>query len=166
MVKKSTKARKAKSTGKRTMSEKHEQSGLNTEFLQKLVGFHLRRAMMELRNNFQHSSDGNIRPALSSLVQLVAANHGSSQVELSKALHIDKATLVALIDSAESEGWLKRKPSSKDRRRHEVIMTPKGKKIAEQLAAQTIRSEEKFRRRFTDQELANLIEYLQRIYTH
>ena len=143
---------------------KEEQQELNTEFLHKLIGFHLRRAMMELRSNFQHASEDRIRPALVGLMQLVASNHGASQVELSKVLHINKATLVALIDSAESAGWLKRERSNTDRRRHEVIMTPKGEKVVAKLAAQTIRSEEKFRRRFTDQELSTLIEYLQRIY--
>ena len=142
-----------------------EQPELNTEFLQKLIGFHLRRAMMELRSNFQHASEDRIRPALAGLMQLVASNHGASQVELSKVLHINKATLVALIDSAESAGWLKRERSNTDRRRHEVTMTPKGEKVVAKLAAQTIRSEEKFRRRFTDQELTTLIEYLQRIYS-
>ena len=57
--------------------------------------------MAELRRNYQHASGGKVRPALSSLLQLVASNHAASQVKLSRALHIDKATLVALIDTAE-----------------------------------------------------------------
>jgi DNA-binding MarR family transcriptional regulator len=97
---------------------------------------------------------------------VVASNHGASQIELSKVLHINKATLVALIDSAESAGWLKRQRSGSDRRRHEVVMTPLGEKVVAKLATQTVRSEEKFRRRFTDREWATLIKYLQRIYTN
>jgi DNA-binding MarR family transcriptional regulator len=154
-----------KNAKKNVLGGKQVQPELNTEFLHKLIGFHLRRAMMVLRSNFQHASEGKIRPALSGLMQLVASNHGASQVELSKVLHINKATLVALIDSAESAGWLKRERSDSDRRRHEVVLTPKGEKVVAKLATQTIRSEEKFRRRFTDQELATLIEYLQRIYS-
>jgi DNA-binding MarR family transcriptional regulator len=159
-------AQKPKRPGKSVLREKQDQPELNGEFVQKLIGFHLRRAMMELRNNFQHASDGKIRPALSSLMQVVASNHGASQVELSKVLHINKATLVALIDSAESAGWLKRQRSGSDRRRHEVVMTPLGEKVVAKLATQTVRSEEKFRRRFTDREWATLIKYLQRIYTN
>lgn len=168
MVAKVAEAKKAKRAGKSAAKSalvgNEEHPELNTEFLHKLIGFHLRRAMMELRRNFQQASDGKIRPALSGLMHLVASNHGASQVELSRVLHINKATLVALLDSAEASGWLKRERSDSDRRRHEVIMTPKGEKVVAKLAAQTIRSEEKFRRRFTDQELATLIEYLQRIY--
>jgi DNA-binding MarR family transcriptional regulator len=159
-------SQEAKRARKGTLSAKQDQPELNTEFVHKLIGFHLRRAMMELRSNFQQASDGKIRPALAGLMQLVASNHGASQVELSRVLHINKATLVALIDSAESAGWLKRERSSTDRRRHEVVMTPAGKKVVAKLAAQTMRSEEKFRRRFTDKELATLIEYLQRIYSN
>jgi DNA-binding MarR family transcriptional regulator len=43
-------------------------------------------------------------------------------------------------------------------------MTPKGEEVVKQLAAQTIRIEKKFRSRFTERELAQLVEYLQRIY--
>ena len=143
---------------------KHKQHALNTDVLESLIGFHVRRAMAELRRNYQHASGGKVRPALSSLLQLVASNHGASQVKLSRALHIDKATLVALIDTAESAGWLKRQRSSTDRRCHEVVMTPKGEEIVKQLATQTIRIEKKFRSRFTESELAQLVEYLQRIY--
>jgi len=156
---------KATGTRKRAASVKHKQPPLNTDVLESLIGFHVRRAMAELRRSYyRHAGDGKIRPGLASLLRLVASNHGASQVQLSKALHIDKATLVALIDSAESAGWLKRQRSNIDRRYHEVIITPAGEKVVAQLAVQTIRNEKKFRSRFTEQELTMLIEYLQRIY--
>jgi len=52
---------------------KHKQPPLNTNVLEALLGFHVRRAMAALRRNCQHASSGKIRPALSSLLQLVAA---------------------------------------------------------------------------------------------
>jgi DNA-binding MarR family transcriptional regulator len=160
-----TKKQLTTGTGKRAANAEHRQASLNSDVLETLIGFHIRRAMMELRRNYyRHAVDDKIRPGLSSLLQLVASNHGASQVQLSKALHIDKATLVALIDSAESVGWLKRQRSNTDRRCHEVILTPKGEEVVARLTVQTMRNEKKFRSRFTEQELTQLVEYLQRIY--
>jgi DNA-binding MarR family transcriptional regulator len=80
-------------------------------------------------------------------------------------LQIDKATLVSLIDTAEDKGWLIRQRSTVDRRKHEVIPTAEGEKVAAELARQTMKNEKKFHARFTDEELARLIEYLERIYS-
>jgi DNA-binding MarR family transcriptional regulator len=45
------------------------------------------------------------------------------------------------------------------------VLTPKGVEKIKKLARQTDQVERRFRTRFTDQELARLMEYLQRIYT-
>jgi DNA-binding MarR family transcriptional regulator len=97
-------------------------------------------------------------------MQLIAANRSASQAELAQALSIDKATLVALIDKAESAGWLSRQRAQEDRRRHELVLTPKGQEKVRKLARQTNQFEQRFRARFTEQELARLMEYLERIY--
>lgn len=131
-----------------------------------LIGFHIRLAMLAMRRSFfQHVGDGAIRPGLSSLLQLVASNRGVSQTELSAALGIDKATIVSLIDDAESQGWISRKRATDDRRKHELVLTAKGKRAAARLAKQTREHEQKFRDRFSEQELETFIEYLQRIYS-
>lgn len=131
-----------------------------------LIGFHIRLALLAMRRSFfQHVGDGGVRPGLSSLLQLVAINQGASQTQLSEALGIDKATIVSLIDDAEASGWIVRRRASDDRRRHELVLTGKGKKAAARLAKQTLEHEKKFRSRFSDRELADLIEYLQRIHS-
>jgi DNA-binding MarR family transcriptional regulator len=133
--------------------------------LDSLLGFHVRLAMMELRRSFfRHVADGDIRPGLASLLQLVAANPGASQVELSRAMHIDKASLVSLIDRAEQAGWLNRVRSTVDRRRHELQLTASGQRTAEKIRRQTTRHEKKYVNRFSAKELERLVDYLQRIY--
>ena len=55
--------------------------------------------MTELRRSYlKNVAHGDVRPGSASLMQLIAVNHTASQAELAKALQIDKATLVALID--------------------------------------------------------------------
>ena len=134
--------------------------------LTQLVGFHLRLALLELRRSFsRHVGDGAIRPGLASLLQLAAMNPGLSQNELAAALGMDKASLVALVADAESEGWVRRRRAAVDRRRYEVVVTAKGKRTAAKLARQTLEHEQKFRDRFSAAELEQLIAYLQRIYS-
>ena len=152
-----------------TRARRQRQNGtrptVNTDVLTGLLGFRMRLAMTELRRSYlQNVAGGEVRPGFASLMQLIAANRSASQAELAQALHIDKATLVALIDKAESAGWLSRQRAQEDRRRHELVLTPKGQDKVRHLARQTNRFEKRFRARFTEQELAKLMEYLERIY--
>lgn len=127
-------AAKKSKTGKvaTTTATKKRRRPLDTQPVDGLLGYHIRLAMMELRRNFfQHVGEGNVRPGIASLLQLVAANPGASQVELSRAMHVDKASLVALLDKAEGAGWLLRVRSKTDRRRHELRLTSAGQGAAD-----------------------------------
>ena len=130
-----------------------------------LLGFHLRLAMMELRRSFLiHVGGGDIRAGLATLLQLIAGNPGASQTDVSRAMHVDKASLVSLLDEAESAGWLKRVRSKEDRRRHELRLTALGKATAMELRNQTLGHEKKYKEQFTREELGQLVEFLKRIY--
>jgi DNA-binding MarR family transcriptional regulator len=121
--------------------------------------------MMELRRSFlEHVADGDVRPGLASLLQLVVANPGASQIELSRVMHINKETLVALLDKAEASGWLKRVRSKEDRRRHELAILPAGEEMAATLRKQALQQEMKYVDRFSSDELELMVEFLRRIY--
>ena len=96
---------KSKKTGKKIVKKPAgKRRPVDTQPLDGLLGFHIRLAMVELRRSFlRHVADGSVRPGLASLLQLVAANPGASQIELSRAMHTDKASLVSLLDQAEAE---------------------------------------------------------------
>jgi DNA-binding MarR family transcriptional regulator len=161
MTDKTAASKQKKTAGKRS----GERPPIDTKPLDDLLGYHVRLALMELRRSFfRHVAEGNVRPGLASLLQLVAANPGASQVELSRAMHIDKASLVSLLDQAEDAGWLKRVRSKEDRRRHELVLTPAGEATATKLHKQTMRHEKRFVDRFTPAELERVVEYLRRIY--
>jgi DNA-binding MarR family transcriptional regulator len=139
---------------------------VNTDVLTGLLGFRMRLAMTELRRSYlRNVGDGGVRPGLASLLQLIAMNRSASQAELADALHLDKATLVALIDKAESAGWLSRQRAQEDRRRHELVLTQKGVEKVRNLSRQTDQFDKKFRARFTSKELTQLMDYLERIYS-
>jgi DNA-binding MarR family transcriptional regulator len=161
MRKKKTVATRGRRRGQREARPK-----VNTDVLTGLLGFRVRLAMTELRRSYlRNVADGGVRPGLASLLQLIAVNRSASQAELADALHLDKATLVALIDKAESAGWLSRQRAQEDRRRHELVLTPKGVEKVRNLSRQTDQFDKEFRARFTSRELAQLMDYLERIYS-
>jgi DNA-binding MarR family transcriptional regulator len=141
------------------------QTTVDVSALEDLIGFHIRLAMLAMRRSFfRHVGGGDVRPGLSSLLQVLSSNQSASQTELAASIGIDKATIVSLIDAAESSGWIQRSRDPRDRRRHVLILTDEGKAAVKQLRQQTRSHEKKFRARFSDKELNDLIEYLKRIY--
>ena len=61
-----------------------------------------------------------------SMLELVSANPGISQIQLSGALGIERARLVALLDELQNLDLLVRKRSVTDRRSHELHLTVVG----------------------------------------
>ncbi|MEU9804531.1 MarR family winged helix-turn-helix transcriptional regulator [Mycobacterium sp. NPDC050853] len=51
-----------------------------------------------------------------------------SQADLAEALRVDKTTMVGLLNDLEAIGFVERQRSPEDRRRHDVVMTPLGKR--------------------------------------
>lgn len=148
--------------GKKTGQKSHS---MDTRPLDDLLGFHTRLAAMQIRRSYlANVGNGEIRPGIASLLLLVAANAGASQTDVSRAMHVDKASLVAMLDKAEASGWLQRIRSSEDRRRHELSLTDAGQEMATSLRRQISLHQKKFVDRFTPGELATLVELLRRIY--
>src|SRR5215472_7494697 len=58
----------------------------------------------------------------------VAAGGGSSQRTIADTLGLDRATVVALVDTLESQGLARRVRSRDDRRANAVELTPKGRR--------------------------------------
>ena len=162
---KTTKSSAQNNKAKTNKKTNRHRPAIDMQPLDGLLGFHVRLAMMEIRLSFLLNVDkGSVHPGLASLLQLVVANPGASQVELARAMHVDKASLVALLDKAEAAGWLKRVRSKEDRRRHELVLRPAGHAKAIALRKQTVRHEKKYLDRFSTAELEQLVNYLRRIY--
>jgi DNA-binding MarR family transcriptional regulator len=140
-------------------------ASVDTAPLNRMLGFHLRVAMMTMRKSFLRSvADGVVHPGLSSLMLLIRVNPEASQAELANALHVNKATLVGLLNRAEAEGWLNRVQVERDRRRHVIRLTPEGEKTVNRLSRQMQRHEQQYLDLFSEDELRELIRYLNRIY--
>lgn len=153
------------SSGRKSANVEPAARELDYSFLPELLGFHIRRVQIELWRDFVHRLDGEqIRSGEFSALALIVANPGISQIELSRALAVDKAHMVALLDALEKNGWAVRKRSVEDRRRHGLTATAAGRRALERLRKAMFDHEKKFTGKFTAKEFQALLLLLQRLY--
>ncbi len=133
--------------------------------LRHMLGHHVRRAHLSIWREFNEKvGHGGLRPGQFGMLSSVETNPGISQIEVSRLLDLDKATIVSLTLRLEKEGWITRKQAKEDRRRHELYITPKGRKKVKTLREELEVLETQFSKRFKKSEYNQFIEFLQRIY--
>ena len=100
--------------------------------LDALVGYVVRRAQLWMVQDFRRALKGlGITPAQFSVLRVIAANPGISQVRVAEALAIERARLVQMIDSLEAAGHVERTRSVVDRRSHALRLTEGGAALIE-----------------------------------
>jgi DNA-binding MarR family transcriptional regulator len=97
-----------------------------------MTGYVVRRAQMWMIQDFRRVlKDLDVTPAQFSVLCVIAANPGLSQVRVAQALGIERARLVQMIDSLEAAGRVTRSRSATDRRSHELHLTTAGTALLE-----------------------------------
>ena len=84
-----------------------------------------------------------IKPRHFNVLSTLSVDATLSQRELSTALGIDPNVMVDLIDELERKGFARRERSPVDRRRHIVVVTPKGKAVLTKAQAAVNEAEER-----------------------
>jgi DNA-binding MarR family transcriptional regulator len=157
-----------KATPPRTRRSKQSEwltAPINVGILPNLLGYNIRRAQIALWRDFTRSvAAGTMRSGMFSLLVLVEANPGIAQVDLSRELDQDKATIVGLIDALQKRRWLVRRKSSVDARRHGIFLTAAGRHGLEDLRREMLEHEQRFTRLFSPDEMTTLITLLRRIH--
>jgi DNA-binding MarR family transcriptional regulator len=140
--------------------------GLDLGDLPDLLGYNIRRAQVVLWRDFLQVVDAGagIRPGVFSLLMLVARNPGAAQIELARALSIDKASIVAVIHRLEKAELVERRRSTVDRRRQGLFLTPLGTRRVAQMRTRMLRHERRFLDRMSKTEARTLIRLLKRLY--
>jgi len=138
---------------------------LNVGLLPNLLGYNVRRAEIALWRDFSRTvGEGEVRPALFSLMILVEANPGIAQIDIANQLDIDKATVVGLVQRLQRRRCVLCRQSSVDRRRQGIFLTDRGQTELNQLREEMLEHETRFTRLFSQQELAQLFTLLRRIH--
>jgi DNA-binding MarR family transcriptional regulator len=129
-----------------------------------LLGYRLRRAQGTMHRDYLAAvADLNLTQKQTAALWLIGANPGISQVTVAAALGMDRATMMAVVDKLEGRGMVRRKRSSMDRRRQELLLTPAGQKTLKTVKARIAEHETRFTSRFKSAELAALLAALQKI---
>jgi DNA-binding MarR family transcriptional regulator len=108
--------------------------------LNERLGYFVRRLQVWVFQDFiRRLASIDISPAQFSVLVVISANPGLSQMELATTLGIERARMVRMLHRLERRGLTQRLPSSADGRRHALRLTRDGQKTlarAKTLAAQ------------------------------
>lgn len=108
-----------------------ERDGLDDIGLDALAGhagYAVRRFQIWIFQDFIRTLAAvNIRPTQYSVMTVIGANPGLSQMAVAKRLGIERARLVHLLDSLEQRDLVSRVKSATDRRSHALHLTARGK---------------------------------------
>lgn len=98
--------------------------------LDDMIGIALIRAYNGAYKFFYNSMDTEMKPGFYTSLSLILKNPGLTQKALAKAIQRDPSSVVPMLDAFEKKSWIVRQRSEKDRRAHELYLTPAGKAAA------------------------------------
>jgi DNA-binding MarR family transcriptional regulator len=138
---------------------------LDQGLLPGLVGFHLRQAQIAVFRDFAASMGPlDITPGLFAVLVLIEANPGLKQTELARAVHLDRSTVVSVVDSLERRGLVTRRAVAHDRRSNALELTAAGVTLLRSLKRRVVAHEKRLARRLSARERATLTSLLQRVF--
>jgi len=112
--------------------------------LDDFVGFHLRIAQIKVFRDFERElADLGVTPASFSVLEVLRTNPGATQSKLAHAVHLDRSSIVPLLDKLEGRGLLRRRTANTDRRNNHIHLSAQGRAL---LSAAMLRVREHERR--------------------
>jgi DNA-binding MarR family transcriptional regulator len=128
------------------------------------LGFNLRRAQAAMFVDFARlTADLDLTPGQFSLIMLLAANPGISQIGLSRAFGLDKSTVSPSIDRLEKRGLVERTRTPNDRRFYALHLTAAGRELLIRATERVERQEDAMAAALAPDERRAMIDMLRRI---
>jgi DNA-binding MarR family transcriptional regulator len=145
--------------------EKGADAEIDLGLLPGLVGYQLRLAQIALFRDFAEAlGEFDITPGLFGVLVTIESNPDLKQQELAKATHLDRSTVVSVIDGLERRGLVERRAVANDRRSNALRLTAEGTALLKKLKRRVAEHEKRMTERFTEDERRTLIELLQKIF--
>jgi len=126
-----------------------------------LLGYRLRVAQQAVFRDYA-SSVGEVSPGRVGILFLVEANPGVTQSRLARAVHLDRSTMVGVVDVLEGRGLIERR-RGEDRRTNGLWLTRAGRGLVERLKARIELHERRVAARLTNAERVQLIALLEKL---
>ena len=97
--------------------------------LEDSIFFELRRAQWLVFQSLERRQVDSVTPGQTTILALVARNPGISQVDLARAVAIERSSLGEIVERLEAMGLLRRAPSERDRRAWALALTEPGRRV-------------------------------------
>jgi DNA-binding MarR family transcriptional regulator len=130
-----------------------------------LVGYQIRLAQVAIFRDLKRALDPYaISPGLFGVLVLLEANAGMKQTDLARAVHLDRSTVVNVIDNLEDRRLVERRAANGDRRSKALYLTTDGKRLLQKLKPLVTEHERRLTRGLSATDEKTLISLLQRIF--
>jgi len=140
-----------------------EKPALHHNKLDDSTSYQVRMAYVAIRRHFEAVMKRlDLTQKQTSVLWLIEANPGVSQIALANELGMDRASMMAIVDRLEERGVIVRKRSAEDGRRQELYVTAKGKKVLAQAKAAIHEHEKWIAAKFSKADLAAFVDGLKR----
>jgi DNA-binding MarR family transcriptional regulator len=148
-----------------TRKKTSEDQGLDFGILPGLAGYQLRLAQIAIFRDFAQSlGEFDVTPGLFGVIVIIDANPGLKQSELARAAHLDRSTVVSVIDNLERRGLVERRPADNDRRSNALVLTPDGVALLKKLKRRVAEHEKRLVEHLSEDERTTLVALLQKIF--
>ena len=139
---------------------------LDQRQLQRLIGYNLRRAEVQMRGEVARAlATDDIRAVEYSILSLVAANREVTQKELGETLSVKRPNMVSLIERLEQRGLIVRAVMARDRRNQILSATPAARVLLARLDTRLDALEQQVFGPWSQGEREVLANMLRRIYS-
>jgi DNA-binding MarR family transcriptional regulator len=133
--------------------------------IRNIVGFHIRLAHGAVYRHFTETfAHLELTQKQVSVLWLVDDHPDIAQTDLAQRMRMDRATTMAIVNRLESRGYLVRGKSSSDGRKQTLNLTDAGRKALVTAKSAIQQHEQWLKSRFSEKEIAKLIEMLTRIH--
>jgi len=126
-----------------------------------LLGYRLRLAQQAVFRDYA-SSVGEVSPGRVGILLLVEANPGVTQSRLARAVHLDRSTMVGVIDKLEERALIERR-RGEDRRTNGLWLTRAGRTLLVRMKERIEQHERRVAARLTPAERGQLILLLEKL---
>jgi DNA-binding MarR family transcriptional regulator len=140
-------------------------STIDYGLLPSLVGYQLRMAQIALFRDFsQGLGDEDVTPGLFGVLVIIEANPDLKQSELARATHLDRSTVVTVIDNLERRGLVERRVALHDRRSNAIRLTDAGTTLLRKLKRQVSQHEKRLLQNFSTAERETFLALLKKVF--
>jgi len=148
-----------------TIPASSKKSDVDYGLLPGLVGYQLRMAQIALFRDFAQGPGGeDVTPGLFGVLVIIEANPDLKQSELARATHLDRSTVVTVIDNLERRGLVERRVALHDRRSNAIRLTDAGTALLRKLKRQVNQHEKRLLQNFSAAERETFLALLKKVF--